>query len=277
VSQERARYSSYTKQQVRERYPLCRTTEDKRILAAELNIFDEDGAASVPKLYNLASRLKATGRASADDLASAVANHDDHLRHRQIPEETEFTRDGDRYLRSEFGRRPPELIAKHLHLTETAVIYRARHIGLRKPVKYWPGRKVKFWLGNLSEAGLRKLAKEGVDIIPQADRSGHVQLEVVSTMSLARWMQVEGNLERLRARDADEFFILEILESVDDIVNGNVEFELCKFLSHGHICQNPFTEVSYGLFCTNTDRQRAGQDPRCSVRNLSIDDLRPPR
>jgi len=37
---------------------------------------------------------------------------------------------------------------------------------------------------------------------------------------------------------------------------------------------NPFTQASFGLFCTNNERYKAGEDPRCSVRTLAIEDLR---
>ena len=65
-NENRTRYSSYVKDQVKKRYPLCRTTEDKQTLADELEI------GSVPKLYNLASRLGATRDASS--FASPTSN-----------------------------------------------------------------------------------------------------------------------------------------------------------------------------------------------------------
>ena len=192
MAKERARYSNWVKQQVKLRYPGCRTTEDKRQLALELGILDTDGQPSVPKLYNLASRLGATGRDDSQANPAAAAAHDDRLKEREDPENTVFSREAERYLRSEFGRRPIEWIAMHLRHTETAVAYYARQLGLRKPVKYWNARKVAYWLG-VSVEELHALRNDGIDIYPQHDVDGHLQLEVVSTTSLARWLKDERN------------------------------------------------------------------------------------
>ena len=277
VAKERARYSNWVKQQVRLRYPLCRTTEDKRQLAAELNIRDADGEPSVPKLYNLASRLGATGRDAAEQHVAAVASSEERLLDREDPDTTEFSRESDRYLRSEFGRKPIGWIAVNIHHTETAVAYRARQLGLRKPVKYWNVRKVALWL-SLTVEELRALRSEGIDVYPQHDRHGHLQLEVVSTSSLARWLKDDGNLARARAAGADEFFIREVLESMEQAAAGESEFEACKFLSHGHVCQNPYAqETSFGLYCTDSPdgKQKAGRDKNCRWQGLAIEDLRP--
>lgn len=270
------RYSNWVKQQVKLRYPLCRTTQDRLQLAAELDIRDENGEPSVSKLYNLASRLGATGRDGASRAAVMHADSEHAGRRREDPDTTTFTEQADRYLRDEFGRRTVEEIAVYLRHTPTAVLYRARKLGLRKPVKYWPARKVAAWL-SISMDQLRELTDEGIDIIPQADRDGRLTLEVVSTTSLGRWLRNEKNLAKVREAGADEFFIREILETLEEIASGKSEWERCKFLSYGHVCQNTYAKLtSYGLFCTNTDRQGAGQDPNCRYRTLTIDDLRPP-
>jgi hypothetical protein len=267
--QQRARYSNYVKDQVRQRYPLCRTTADKEHLATEL------GIGSVAKLYNLASRLGATGKTGAEIHSHSVAHEKGRLLIRENPDSTVFSLDADRYLQAEFGRRSAATIAFHLHHTETAVLYRARQLGLRLPVKYWDIVKVAFWFG-MEVPVFRELKNEGLDIYDFHDpKNGRVVKEVVSTTSLARWLAVSANLKGLQAADADEFFIREIQESLREIAERRTEFERCKFLSHDHICMNTYTEVSCGLYCTNTDRQRAGEDPRCSVRTMDIDDLRP--
>ena len=129
--QQRARYSNYVKDQVRQRYPLCRTTAHKEQLAQEL------GIGSVAKLYNLASRLGATGKEGAERHSYAVAREEERLLVREDPATTVFSSEADQYLRAEFGRRAAFVIAFHLHHTETAILYRARHLGLRRPVKYW--------------------------------------------------------------------------------------------------------------------------------------------
>lgn len=267
---DRARYSNYVKDQVRKRYHLCRTTADKQALADEL------GIGSVPKLYNLASRLGATERDPEDHgpSFSGEAHAEERLLIREDPTSTSLGPQGERYLRDEFGRRTIEEIAYHLHHSETAILYTARKLGLRKPVKYWNTVKVALWFG-ISVAELReKLIPEGVDVFPLGDKKGRVVLELASTTSLARWLQQPGSLEWLREHNADEFFIAEIEESVDDLVEHRTQWELCKYLSHGHVCQNPFAG-SFGLFCTNNDRYQAGDDPRCSARTLALEDLRP--
>jgi hypothetical protein len=266
--QQRARYSNYVKEQVRQRYPLCRTTEDKEALAREL------GIDSVAKLYNLASRLGATGKEEAKSQTYALAEEEDRLLVREDPSKTEFTPEADRYLKDNFGRRAASVIAFHLHHTETAVLYRARHLDLRRPVKYWDVVKVAFWLG-LELHELQERVREGLDIYPFHDpQTGRLVKEVVSTISLARWMAKPEVRKLLADRNADEFFLREIAESVEGIQAQRAEFERCKFLSHDHICMNTYA-VSCGLYCTNTERQRAGEDPNCSVRTMEIDDLRP--
>jgi hypothetical protein len=265
---ERARYSTHVKDQVRKRYGLCRTTADKQALADEL------GIGSVPKLYNLASRLGATGKESATSLSWSAAHEEARHLEREDPDTIEFTSEADRYLRSEFGRRTPEAISFHLHHTETALLYRARHLGLRQPVKLWDIVKVAKWFGMTLDE-FRELAREGIDIHPLGNRDSKLVREVATTTSLGRWMQDDANLASLRSRGADEFFIREILESIDDILNQRIEWERCKFLTHGHVCQNTYSMNSFGLFCPNSDRHRAGEDPSCMVRTLSIEDLRP--
>lgn len=273
MAKERARYSNWVKQQVKLRYPLCRTTEDKRQLALELGILDADGQPSVPKLYNLASRLGATGRDESKLDAASVAGHDDRLKERENPDEVKLTREAERYMRNEFGRKPIEWIAVHLHHTETAVAYWARQLGLRRPAQHWNARKVAYWLG-LDMEDLHALRGEGIDIFPLFDQPGHLRVEVVSTTSLARWLTSDGILDRVRAGGADEFFLREILESVDHARSD--DFERCKFLSHGHVCQNPYaSETSFGMYCPKTDKWEAGMDKFCAWRNLHIEDLRP--
>lgn len=269
---KRTRYSPYVKEQVRQRYRFCRTTADKEALAAELEILDDDGRPSVAKLYNLASRLGAAG----SDEGAAGEFQPGHERPVIVehPDETEFSRRDDEYLRNEFGRREIDVIAYHLHHSEPAVLYRARHLGLRKPVKHWRIEKVAAWLSMDLDEFKRTAGKVGLDIHPLHNLEGKLMLEVVSTSSLGRWIKSKGVLAQLRKNGADEFFLRELLESLDDLVAGKTEFESCKFLSHGHVCMNPFTQASFGLFCTNNERYKAGEDPRCSVRTLAIEDLR---
>jgi hypothetical protein len=265
MPKKRTRYSNYIKDQVKKRYPLCRTTEDKEKLADEL------GIGSVSKLYNLASRL---GAAATDlqpgDHLDAHSNR--RLLEREDPDEINFSAASDRYLRSEFGRRGIEDIAYHLKHSETAILYRARKLGLRKPVKYWRTSKVALWF----DMELNEFHKiKDLDVYPLYYRNGEEVFKVVSTSSLARYIENKKNLDSLNKRNPDKFFLLELQESVQDLVEGEVDFESCKFLSHGHVCQNPYTESSFGFFCTNNEKYFAGEDPACRVRHLEIEDLDP--
>lgn len=267
MGKKRTRYSNYTKEQVKKRYPLCRTTDDKEKLAREL------GIGSVSKLYNLASRLGA----AAQDLQPGQhtdAHSSQRLLEREDPSTVTWSKNADRYLKSEFGRRGIEDISYHLKHSEAAVLYRARHLGLRKPVKYWRTDKVARWF-DMELEDFHALADEGLDIYPMHYRNGIEVFKVVSTSSLARWISVPENLNALKDRSPDEFFILELQESIEDLTNKKTEFESCKFLSHGHLCQNPFTEFSFGFFCTNNEKYKAGEDPVCRVRDLEIEDLNP--
>lgn len=278
---ERTRYSPWVKEQVRKRYALCRTTADKEALAKELSIVDANGNPSVPKLYNLASRLNATGGQTVDH-EEFVADESRLLR-REDPETTKLSAESVRYLKNEFGRRTIELIAAHINHSETCVLYHARHLKrgsgseakyLRKIAKHWDARKVAAWFGMTLDE-LKQLQVEGIDIVPFYNKRGRLVHEIVSTTSLGRWLAVEGNKQKLLERDADKFFILEIEETMRDLIDDTNQFELCKFLSHGHVCLNTYAENSHGLFCTNNERYDAGNDPRCAVRSLQIYDLRP--
>jgi hypothetical protein len=270
----RAKYTSHMKQLVRDKYPLCRTLEDKEELAREL------GMDSIHKLYNLASRLQVTR--SYDDWDAEDADmpfgdrydptkDEQRLWQREDPKTTKFSAEDDRYLEAHFGRTPIDQIAFHREHTETATLYRARQLGLCKPVRYWDIRKVSPWLG-MSVGELQQRSEEGLDIYPLCDREGRIQIQVVSTTSIARW--IISHDKELVERDADKFFIKDIKEQIKALQKEEVRWESCIFLGAGHVCRNPFSGV-YGMFCTNTERHRAGEDPKCSVRTLHIEDLRP--
>lgn len=235
---------------------------------------DELGIGSVSKLYNLASRLDAAGQRDQNIPGEGQVPAESHEL-REDPKTIKWSRKADKFLKSEFGRLGIENISYHLGHSETAILYRARHLGLRLPAKHWRLDKVARWLG-LPEDKLKSLASEGIDIHQLANRSNEVVLEVVSLASLGRWIAQPGNTKRLKEEgDPDPFFLLEIKESMKDLSQKKTRFESCKFLSHGHICQNPFTENSYGLFCTNNEKYRAGEDPYCAVRTLAIEDVAP--
>lgn len=264
MAKKRTRYSAKVRDEVRKRYPLCRNTEDREALAESL------GIESVSKLYNLASRLKVAGKES-------IGNKDSSKNETAIkedPKHTSFSKQDDRYIKKEFGRRSIEDIAFYLNHSEMAIAYRARQLEMRKPVKNWRLNKVASWFG-MSESDFETLQEDGIEIFPLTNLEGRVVLSFVSTTSLARWLSKKKNINKIKKLGADEFFILEILESVDEIQEGKTSFESCKFLSHGHVCQNPRSELCFGLFCTNNERHKAGEDPLCTVRFLELEDLAP--
>lgn len=256
-----ARYEDDIRRLVDELYPLCLSPSDRRWLAERLNM------ESVTRLYNISSRRKVAG------------SNIDKSRKRRVIEsrpmsEVKFSQRGDSYLKRGFGRMPVEDIGLFLDLPEAAVLYRARHLGLRKPVKHWREEKVAKWFGmKLDE--FRELASEGIDFAPLAGLKGKVDLTLVSTSSIARWMGKKKNMKRLQRQGADEFFIADIKESIEDILNEKTDFELCSFLSHGHVCMNPMSQSSFGYYCTNNAAYEAGDDPRCQVKILKVEDLRP--
>jgi len=279
----RAKYTEEQKEAVRRRYPLARTLEEKRELAIELGM----GEGAVHRLYNLASRLKATRTydewAQGPDVPEEpsvarrydAASDAERLRMREIPSETHFTREDDHYLKSYFGREAIEKIAFHRGHTEIAMLYRARILGLRRPALAWDVAKVSAWLG-LEESDWPGLVREGVERIDLPDRRGRIPVTIVTATSLARWLTQGARWQRLVTQGADEFFCREILESTADVQRAAVGWERCRFLSAGHVCQNPWATCSLGLFCTTNDRHVAGEDPKCSVRSMRFEDLSAP-
>lgn len=275
----RTQYTEAQKELVRSKYPHCRSLADKEALAAEANV------GSVHKLYNLASRLNVTR--THDEWArrpdEKVAERPDpaldraRLRMRESFSATVFTPEDDEFLVRNFGRQTIEQIAFHRSHTVTAMIYRARHLDLRRPAKYWDAEQVAAWLC-IAEDRWEELAGEGLVRHRLTDRRGRVKLSVVASIALARWLVRGNRWQRLVADDgADEFFCREILESVADLQQRTTDWEACAHLSAGHVCNNTYSATGFGLFCTNNERFTAGADPKCSVRQLRPEDLRPER
>lgn len=212
---------------------------------------------------------------------------------RQRPALTPFSSQDDRMLTRDWGHLPVEVIAHRRGLSLSAVLYRARRIGLRCASRNWPCHQVEAWLCIMPSAWA-KLSEEGLDWWPLTDRRGRVLERMVSTTSLARWL-VQGNRwQRLVAREgADEFFCREILESAAELQHASrpaseridepfgeppLRWEYCKFLGPDHVCRNPFA-TCHTLFCSNSERYAAGDDPKCESRRLPLpangDPLRP--
>ncbi|WP_217924691.1 hypothetical protein [Miltoncostaea oceani] len=278
ATSRRTQYTEDQKAIVRAKYPQCRTVADKERLAEEV------GVTSVHKLYNLASRLGVTRSNDEwarrpDEIIEAAAN-DPILSPKRLAArdpffETSFDADSDDFLRRNFGRQTIEKIAFHLDKTVSAMLYRARHLGLRKPNKYWEGDQVSAWLC-LDEEDWTALADQGLVRHQLTDRNGRVKMSVIATIAIARWLVRGNRWQRLVAeRGADEFFCREIIESVADLQQRQTSWEPCSHLSASHTCQNSYAATSFSLFCADNDRYMAGCDPKCGVRQLRPEDLRP--
>lgn len=252
----RAQYARPKKAFVSILYPYCRTPKDKDRLAAMAFIDTRQ------KLYNLASRISATRphvgssqEISSDDGYHAV-NDLSRLFLRDDPKTVVWSEDDDRYIRDHFGNTFIEEIGVFLDRSETAVAYRARELGLRNVPKCYDFCKVAPWLG-LALSDLYLLSKHGLEIFPCTDSRGRVRIVLVSTTSLARVL-IRGRLwKRLLNKeryDADEFFIKDIFESIVALQRGETIWEPNIWVSHGHTCLNPFSELSFGQFYCGVDK-----------------------
>lgn len=258
----RVRYSREVKEAIAARYPHCRSTTDKLALCADLRILDEDGQPDLNRLYNLASRLKATSVASNEDnrlAARAAALDPSRLAEREDPRGTRFSAENDRYLATWFGRQEIEIIAMQIGHTEIATAYRARVLGLRRAVRHWELRHVLAWLG-MDRATFD--AELGVPVLECCDRYARVKIRLVDSAALTRRLVTGGCWQRLRAkgqlegREMDMFFIHELIESAVSQRNG-IESD-ALWVSHGHICLNPLAPLSFGHFY-------GGDDPRIAA------------
>jgi hypothetical protein len=281
----RAQYPEDVKELVRRKYPLCQKREDRLKLARECTelmrqLFPdrEVPEMTLQKLYNLASRLKSTrGHATthadwtAEDEQRYDAKEDvSRLKLRDDPDTLAWSAEDDRYLRDAWGETFIEQIAYMLNRTETAVAYRARELGLRNVPKYYDAKKVMMWLG-LRPKELIALTKRGLELFPCCDRKGKVRITLVSTTSLARVLLRDNFWHKLvDLRNADRFFIKDIIESMVAIQNGDASWEPNCWVSHGHTCLNPYAEASFGWFFDGYDR-----DPQACGLDLDPRDLSP--
>ncbi|WP_217924755.1 hypothetical protein [Miltoncostaea oceani] len=251
------------------------------------------GLDSLEQLYNLANRLGVT-RSHQEQIAGSGSERQapafaaERLTLREDPATTVFTREGDEYLRRHFGvdartRRHLEEIAFHLSHTETAIMYRARVLGLRRWCKYWQAEKIIAWTG-LSETRLREL---GVDFYPCLDRDGQLAVTLVSTSSLMRLIAFDMAADQpedeepeqrtgssanhhaeLVAAGADGFLLAELADLRREIDSGSDPWERSRWVSHGHVCLNPWAGLSFMLFDD-------GRDHKVPARGLHPSDLHP--
>lgn len=252
----RTLYTEAQKQIVAERYPFCVTRQEKLELAEQV------GLQSLEQLYNLANRLRVTRthqeRIARDGLERHQPAFDPaRLLMREDPATTTFTEEDDAYLRRRFGRVYIEQIAFHLGHTESATLVRARELGLRKFCRYWDAQKVVAWLGR----SLAELNARGVQHYPCVDRKGNPAITLISTASLLRWIDDPRFAEDLAQEGrVDRFFHQELTDLRQEILTGTPIFETSRWVSHGHVCLNPWSGVSFGLFDDGSDRKMFGRD-----------------
>jgi hypothetical protein len=269
---QKNRYSDEVKEQIRLRYPGCLHSDDRKWLAAQLGVIGADGEPDVARLYNAASRSggarKKTGPASErDDLeaALAAARAPERLLLRDDPAALSWDDYLDGYVRRAFGKLEVELIALFLDRTETAVLHRARQLGLRRHPRGWSLEKAAAWLAldpdELREAGITFLL---------GFPDGSPSEEVVDAKALAA--RVSRQLRAARDRGADLFFLAELADLCRNVRRSQL-FESCQFLSAAHVCANPYAGPLMGLFCTNSSQHAAGENPNCLARGLELADV----
>lgn len=294
-TKKKERYPEATRRLVERKYPLCLTKEDRHMLRREAQI------ESLTKLYNYASRVMVTrGHGEPEYNPCSDPNR---LFVRIDPEEWTWTKDMDRYIRNAWRKFEIEKIAFFLNTSETAVAYRARHLGLRNVPKYWDARKVVYWLG-LTKEDIMDLCTKGVagddgkaavlDMKPCTDPNEVVRIRLISTSSLARVLHKNDFWKTLiETRDADEFFIRDILESVEGlqktqrayairalecpsaeekeelreiearlkVIGGEAQWEPSPWVSHGHTSMCPFYPETMGCFFDGYDKHMVHVDP----------------
>lgn len=251
-------YTDEQKRIVVEQYQYCHTRAEKEALARRLGM-------SMEQLYNLANRLKATRtyqeRAQRAGTASSAAFAPERLRLREDPASTVFTAEQDGYLTRHFGyqargRKHLEEIAFHLGHTESAMMVRARHLGLRRFCKYWDRRKIVPWIGQ-DEQTLRSW---GVEFFPCLDRRAELAITLASTSSLLRMLEADGRRQELADAGADLFFLLELGELTEALRDGEALWEVSRWISHGQTHLNPWGGVSFGLFDDGSDDAIPGRE-----------------
>lgn len=232
---------------LREKYDGCLSVEDRRELNERLGWGDDP---QMGMLYNAASGLGVTcGRGHEP---SALAHG--------TPFPTAFTERDDAYIKSAWPLMAVERIARQRDYSLAAILYRARQLGCRKAAAYWP---------------LERLAQSlrlPMDEIRRRDDLERWQLDngrwVVGSCSLVRWFMHEW--DELVAGGADEHLLHEVLESYHELMDMQLEYERCKYLSPEHICMNPHAGLQFGHSCSQIKRTggyEAGENPKCAVRN----------
>lgn len=250
----RVLFTNEQKQIVAEQYQYCLTRQDKLALARRV------GLQSLEQLYNLANRMAITRRPLEDltDISSGTdpAFAPARLRLREDPDVVTLDADGIDYLTRHFGRLYIEQIAFHVGRSEALVMHAARQMGLRRFVRYWEASKAMAWLDRDED----ELTSRGTDFYRCLDRRGREAITLVSTTSLLRMLDGPGGREWIAARDADACFVRELEDTLTAIRAGDAQFEAGRWVSHGHVCLNPWGGVSFGLFDDGTDHKIPARD-----------------
>ena len=258
TKKKRKRLAVWQREMIIARYAGARTRAQKEALAVDVHL-------TLPQLHGAAYRLGvshpargpgAAGRATRQPLLSGDAQP--------------FGPTEEHYLRSEFGRLPIEQVAAFLNRSEPEVAYRARLLGLRKPIRFYDAQKAADWLG-LPLERLRGLSDQGVDVHDLLGRLGR-KVALVETIQLARWLTSDDGVRTLDTTIYDPFFVREVINSVRAVANGEAEFSP-RWLSHGHTCLNPVA-AAFGRFCAASADREPGDDPKCPARLLTLDQVK---
>lgn len=279
---QRERFTDEQRALVAARYPACRTREEK------LQLMREAGISSLRRLYQLAYTLGVT-RPSLDlsdqRFAEYVAGDKSSvLEQRRADEKTRkevrarrddprrpFKDTEDQLLQAQFGRLELWRIAAQLERSETALLYRARHLGLRQAAFGFELELAAQWMDLTPEQLRRAVGGKVLQHEPACDNPG---VRWVPTVALGEMIRRIGKW-LIRERNPDPFFIREIQESAKIIEearalkSGTDRIAACAWLDHSNQCRNPSAGPCFSLFCDGADRQ-------CRVR-MATRPIRHPR
>jgi hypothetical protein len=235
---------------LRQKYAGCLTVEDRRELNEELGWGHDT---KMTMMYNAASGLDITcGRGGITSPLKRRSEFPGFFKPRD-----------DEYILNAFYQRTVEEIARQRGFSIAAILYRARHLGCRRPAAYWP-------LGQIADS-----LNVGVDDILARSDIERVQLDngqtIVGSCSLVQWFMADW--QSLIEGGADEFLLHEIMEGYHDLLAMTTEYERCKYLSAEHVCMNPKAGLQYGHSCTQLKTvggYEAGENPKCAVRNADF-------
>ena len=281
---------------LRQGYATASTKQQKLALAKRARILNAQGEPDIRKMYNVACVYGLTRR--SEDLTDeefgkymrgeiGIAERRKPFSEeqetvllglREDPQSTVFSRDDDKYIIAKWRKEPVQAIALARGHSETAVMYRARSLKrrarlsggrqgklqpLRKAAHLYELQRVLGWLG-LGESEVSVLRELGVEIFDRQTRPGdHSAGPVVVAASLYDFLKKHGP-RLITERDADRYFILEILETAPELqqIRERAQLELpvlgagegCRYLSHGHTCLNQESGPLFRLYCDGDDK-----------------------